>query len=315
MTIQELLYTLDASASPSGFEKPAIDCIEGCIRPYAPELHRTPLGALIARRPGTGKRVLFTAPADTPGFLVTYREESGFFRFGLLGSAPVASLIGLPVRSSGGARGVIGLDGDTDANKAAIHNLFIDPVRGDIRVGDAFIPDLPLTTEGGTVATPALFGIAACASLITLLSREISTECDVYCAFTTHQEVGERGAASVAFDSTPDVAVAVELALSGDTPESRRRGGVTLGGGPALALKTGGAASNIELLQLLESKATFPVQRTADTGRPSNLGEIQSTRSGVTAAVVGIPARMHGLMGIARTDDIEKVADLLAALL
>ena len=137
MNYQDTFRALAAITAPSGFETPVLDAIESLARPFATDMRRDALGNLIVHRAGAGQRVMLITHADTFGLIVTYRDEKGYYRFGLLGGAEPAMLVGLPVRFANGAQGVIGCDGGVSLDKIALRHLYLDLTDGEIAIGDA----------------------------------------------------------------------------------------------------------------------------------------------------------------------------------
>ena len=324
MNYQDTFRDLAMIAAPSGFETPVIDYIEAQARKTASDIRRDALGNLIVHRPGTGARVLLSTHVDTAGFIVTFRDEKGFYRFGLLGKAEPASLVGLPVRTAGGARGVIGCDSGVAAKDLQLRHLYIDVTSGELRIGDACVAALPTHTDGDRFVSPALDGRAGCVAALDVLARVAGQHpstlpqdktADLYVVFSVQQKLGERGAGAAAFTVEPDIAIALELTEAGDTPECENRSAVRLGGGPALPVRVGSSPANLELLESLEQKAAFPVQRTVDLHGQTDLGKLSVSRAGVRACVIGIPARRYGYMGVACQKDIAEAADLALAAL
>ncbi|MEA4824281.1 MAG: hypothetical protein VB111_09240 [Clostridiaceae bacterium] len=315
MNYQDTFRDLATIAAPSGFEAPVIEYIETLVRPYAVDIRRDALGNLLVHRLGMGTRVLLSTHVDTAGYIVTFRDEKGFYRFGLLGHTEPSALVGLPVRFQNGARGVIGCDGGVAVKDLQLRHLYIDVTSGNIRIGDACVAALPTYTDGDRIVSPALDGRAGCVAALDVLSRVHDKDTDLYVVFSVLQKVGERGVGAAAFAIEPAVAISLELTEAGDMPESANRSDVKLGGGPALPVRVGSSPANLELLERLESVAAFPVQRTVDLHGQTDLGKLSISRAGVKACVVGIPARKYGSVGVANQKDMAEAADLVLAAL
>ncbi len=313
MNYQETAERLASVCAPSGFESPVMECIEELARPFATDLHRDALGNLIVHHAGSGRRVMVAAHADTFGMIMTFRDEHGFWRFGLLGKADAGLLTGLPVVFSGGARGVIGCDSGVE--KPEVRNLYLDVISGEVRIGDVCVPELGLVKTEERMASPALEGRAACAAALMVLELAQDSDADLYVVFTVQRTVGERGAGAAAFAVEPEQALLLELTTAGDVPEPANRSAVTLGGGPALPVRIDRHPANLELLEELESRASVPTQRTVDPDSRSDLGKIAASRSGVRACVVGIPARRSGLMTVICPADAVAAAKLVRSIL
>src|SRR5690606_25419570 len=84
------------------------------------------LGNLIARKKGTGKKVMFSAHADEIGVVITYIDEDGFLRFSNVGGLNPLTLLGNRVRFANGVIGMIGRE------KGELKDLSIDKMYIDI---------------------------------------------------------------------------------------------------------------------------------------------------------------------------------------
>jgi endoglucanase len=91
----------------------------------------------------------------------------------------------------------------------------------------------------------------------------------------------------------PEIAVAVDVTLTGDTPECAPMA-VGLGGGPAIKIKDGGMLAHAGvkdwLLRTAESGA-IPCQREVLVRGTTDASAIQVSRAGVPAGCVSIPTR------------------------
>ena len=77
----ELMKKLSNCFGPSGREKMIRETIMEEIKEYADEMIIDPLGNLIARKKGSGKKVLFSAHMDQIALIITHIDEKGFLRF------------------------------------------------------------------------------------------------------------------------------------------------------------------------------------------------------------------------------------------
>jgi len=134
---------------------------------------------------------------------------------------------------------------------------------------------------------------------------------------TAQEEIGCRGARTVANRKSPDFAIAVDVGHATDHPEcdNKKFGEFKLGGGPII---TRGA--NVHpfvfnrLVQCAEELA-MPYQVEADP-RPTGTDgrELQMGGGGVATGVVSIPLRyMHTASEIVDLTDVERVVQLLTA--
>jgi len=136
--------------------------------------------------------------------------------------------------------------------------------------------------------------------------------------FTVQEEIGMRGAATSAYGVAPDVAFAIDVTLTGDTPESRTMA-VRLGGGPAIKVKDSGMIAHggvRELLTRRAAEAGIGVQPEVLVGGTTDAMTIQTSRAGVPAGTVSVPSRyVHTPSQMVDLGDVEGAIALLVAVL
>ena len=110
MELTEILCMLDSAHGPSGDEGDIRAVIHQLARPWADEIMSDVMGNLVARKKGSGPKVMFAAHMDSIGFIVTHIEKEGFLRFGKVGGLHPHSILHTPVRFKSGVQGVISLD-------------------------------------------------------------------------------------------------------------------------------------------------------------------------------------------------------------
>ena len=103
----ELMKKLSDCFSPSGREKNVREMIIDEIKDFADEIKVDPLGNLIARKKGNGKKILFSAHMDQIGLIITHVDEKGFLRFSNVGGIHAKEIIGLSMIFDTGLEGVI----------------------------------------------------------------------------------------------------------------------------------------------------------------------------------------------------------------
>jgi endoglucanase len=150
------------------------------------------------------------------------------------------------------------------------------------------------------------------------LLSEMNPKAAVYAVATVQEEIGARGAVTSGYGIDPQVAIAIDVSHTTDTPSMtayKKRIGVNeMGKGPII---TRGANINPKLFtQLVEAgkKHKIPYQIHAfprGTGTDGNT--LQLVRGGVATAVLGIPNRyMHSPSEIVHLGDVENCARLIA---
>jgi putative aminopeptidase FrvX len=247
------------------------------------------LGSLIAVRRGTGggQRVMLAAHMDEIGVMVTYVDEKGFLRFTPIGWVWTLTCVGNRVVFEDGTLGVIGLEGKRpDRTKApTMQQLYIDvgaTGREDcpVGVGDAAVFVRPFAAQGRRLVAKAMDDRIGCAILIETLRQLGSTPNEVYFAFTTQEETTLSGAQTAAYGIDPDLAIAVDVTGTGDTPESRPMA-VELGKGPAVKVQDSGMVAHPRVRELLvraAEAAGVPVQMEVLEGGTTDASAMQLVR-------------------------------------
>ena len=323
--MKELLRELVEAYGPSGYEEPVRAVIEKILCDKADDLGVDSLGNLIALKKGTGtgKRVMIAAHMDEIGIVVTYVDKNGFMRFGRVGGVNPQTLVGSRVRFGNGAMGIIGWEKWLQASTLpAWDELFIDvgatsPEDAPMSVGDVACFDRPFVDLGTRWAAKAMDDRVGCAVAIQTLMEMDQSPNDVYFVFTTQEEVGTRGAMVSAFGLEPDVALAVDVTLVGDTPEAHPMA-ISLGNGVAIKVMDGGMLSHpgvknwmIDTAKRLGIKYQLEVLEKGTTDAYS----MQTTRAGVPAGCLSVPCRyVHTPSEVVDRGDVEAAVRLLAGL-
>ncbi len=329
--MKTLIRQLVDTYGPSGFEDHVREVIRTHVEPLADELHVDAMGNLFALKKGhgAGKRIMLAAHMDEIGLIVTQVEDEGFLRFSGVGAIPMKALLGVRVRFANGTLGVISHDGGAKPEIAG--KTIPDMSRWFIDVGVSRKEDLPVGV--GDVAAfvrpfqdlgQRLIGGGfddriGCAVLIETMRRLERTPHDVIFTFTVQEEVGLRGARVAAFGMEPDIAIAVDIAPTGDTPRPELPIALKLGAGPSIKIADVGMISHPRLRQTLETVARthdIPYQLEVLPLGSTDAAAMQATRSGVIAGAISIPTRYtHLPTEMIDMSDVENAIDLLIAFL
>jgi len=326
--VQELLKQLSEVYGPSGYEGGIRQILRDTVAGLAAEAHVDALGNLIVQaKAGTagGKRVMLAAHMDEIGLVVSHIDEKGFLRFGPVGGIYPLTMFGQRVRFASGLVGVVGIEPIESKNEANLPKMFIDvgarnreEAEKMVHVGDVVGMDRQLEVSNGRAIGKALDDRAGCLVLVEVLRALHQSPHDVYVVFTTQEEVGLRGATTSAYGVAPDLAIAVDVTDTGDTPESRPMA-VALGKGPAVKVMDGGMLAHAGVKDLMLRVAEthqIPCQREVLLGGTTDARAMQTSRSGVPAGCLSIPTRyIHTASEMIDLDDVKNSIRLLVALL
>ena len=326
--LKDLVKRLTETHGPSGHEHKVRDLIREEIKPLVDEVRVDALGNLIARKKGSGpaprKKIMLAAHMDEIGVMATHVDEKGFLRFAQIGTLFPPTLYGHRVIFGNGTVGVIGRERkDVKANEVKLEQFFIDVGARDaasspIQVGDAAGFWREFGDLGDRIVGKAMDDRVGCAVLIETMRELRKSPHDVFFVFTVQEQVGVRGATTSAYGVQPDLALALDVTDTGDTPESNTMS-VALGKGPAIKVKDSGMLAHPAVKNLLVTtaqEAKIPYQLEVLVGGSTDAMAMQVTREGVPAGVVSIPARyVHTPSEMVDFNDVQNTVKLLVSFL
>jgi len=324
--VKDLIKKLTEAYGPSGHEEQIREVIRAEVQALADEVRVDTLGNLIVRKKGTGggKRVMLAAHMDEIGLIISYVDEKGFLRAHPVGGIDVMTLVGGRVQFADGAIGVIAPE-DRDAFKKEpeLARVYVDigatsreEAKGRLGQVAGFVR--PFGDLGRRITAKALDDRIGCAVLIQTLRQLADSPHDVYFVFSTQEEVGLRGARTSAYGVEPEVGIAVDITLTGDTPEAPKMA-MKLGAGPCIKVMDSGMLSHPGLKDRLIKTAeahNIPYQLEVLARGTTDAAAIQLAHSGVAAGCVSIACRyFHTPSEMIDLDDAENAVKLLVALL
>lgn len=319
----ELLNTLTQTFGPSGHEEAIRAALRQAVEPYADEVRVDALGNLIVHRRGTGggKRLLLTAHMDEIGLVIAHIEANGFARFAQIGGLRPLNCVGARVRFANGAEGVIDVEyREQGANEIPmLRQLYIDfgaphAEAVPVKVGDPGVFVGALRAQNGRLISKTMDDRISCYVLVEVLRQLKSTPHDLYIVFTVQEEYTLGGARTAAYALEPDMAIAVDVTATGDTPKALPMA-VELGKGPAVKVQDSGMIAHPLVRDwLIEAAraAQVPYQLEILVGGTTDAAAMQLTRAGVPAGCLSIPCRhVHSPGEIVDAQDVENAIRLL----
>jgi tetrahedral aminopeptidase len=325
---RELIKRLTETYGPSGHEHRIRDLIQREIKGAADELRVDVLGNLIAKKKGNGganrKKVMLAAHMDEIGVMVTHVDEKGFLRFASIGGVFPINLNGSRCLFGNGVVGVFGHEKkDATRTEVKMDRMFIDVGAANadnsaVNVGDAAGFWRDFADLGDRMVAKAMDDRIGCAVLIEAIQQLKRSPHEIYFVFTVQEEVGLRGATTSAFGVQPDLAIAVDVTDTGDTPESTTMA-VSLGKGPAIKVKDSGMLAHVGVKNLLVQTAQqskIPYQLEVLVGGTTDAMAMQTSREGIPAGVISIPTRyVHTPSEMVDFNDVQNSVKLLVSLL
>ncbi|KZE39945.1 peptidase M28 [Bhargavaea cecembensis] len=337
--LQMLKDLTDAKGIP-GNEREPREVMKRYIEPFADSIDYDGLGSLIAEKKGAegGPRVLVAGHLDEVGFMISKIDEKGFLSFQTVGGwwsqVMLAQRVTIVTRDGREITGVIGskpphiLSADARKKPVDIKDMFIDigasskdeAMEWGVRPGDMVAPYFEFTVMNNPdyLLAKAWDNRIGCAIAIDVL-RKLKDEQHpntVFSAGAVQEEIGLRGARTVAAKVKPDIGFAVDVGIAGDTPGvSSKEASGKMGDGPQIVLFDASMVSHKGLRDLVVDTAEeqgIPYQFETIPGGGTDAGSIHLANEGVPSLAICIPTRyIHSHAAILHKKDYEHAVQLI----
>lgn len=325
--MKSLIKKLVESVGPSGYESRVREVVRKEVEDYADEIQVDAMGNLIVKKGAKkegGLRVMLSAHIDEIGVMVTHVDKNGFARFATIGGVRPHTCYGSRVRFLNGTVGMIGGEKLDNMNQVhAIEAMFIDvgatrPEDCPVKIGDVAAFDRPFEDLGNRLISKAMDDRVCVAVLIETLKQVQKSPHELYFVFSTQEEVGLRGATTAAYAIDPDIGIASDVTMTGDTPRGVTMD-VALGKGPAIKVKDGGMIADPKVVTAMVNAAerhNIPYQMEILLGGTTDAKAMQISRAGMPAGCVSVPTRyVHTPSEMVDLTDVENAVKLLLALI
>ncbi len=335
-----LLETLCNAPGVSGFEGDIQAIMREELSELETEIVTDNLGSIIARDSDKGPRILVAGHMDEIGFMVRLITKQGFIRFSALGGWWDQVLLSQRVAIYGSKGPIIGIIGSKpphvlseEERKKPVEKqeMFIDVgafsdnevIAMGIQPGDPIVPVSPFTCMGNEdmyigKALDNRVGCAICIETLKIL-KNTGHPNQLYIAGTVQEEVGLRGAQTAGTLVEPDIALAFEVAIAGDTPGiDENKAQAKLGKGPVIFLLDRSLIPNLRLRDLaFETAKEMGIEYQVDImeGGSTDAGRLSLVKSGVPSLCIGVPVRyIHSHTGVINIQDYYKAIELTSAI-
>ncbi|MBI3159605.1 MAG: M20/M25/M40 family metallo-hydrolase [Chloroflexi bacterium] len=326
--MKDIIRQLVEAIGPSGYEGEVRALVQKMLKGHVDSMKVDALGNLIARKGKKGVdglTIMLSAHLDEIGIIATHIDDNGFVRFTSIGGVLPRNTAGGRVRFlKTGQVGVIGLEAHKNTSSVpGLDKMYIDlgaSRRAGVKVsvGDVAAFDRPFEDLGGRLVAKAMDDRIGVAILVEVMKGLKATPHEVVGVFSTQEEVGIRGATTAAYGVDPDLGIALDVTLTGDTPNADTMA-VALGNGPAIKVKDSGMISDPRVVAWMEAgarKARLPFQREVLSGGTTDARSIQMARAGVPVGCLSIPCRyVHSPSEMVDYGDVQNSVKLLLALL
>jgi putative aminopeptidase FrvX len=338
LSLKANLEKLSNAYGVTGRENEVRELMIRFMTPYADEIIIDKLENVIAIKKGKPKtpKIMLAAHMDEVGLMVKTITKEGFLQFTKMGGIDDRILPAQKVTvytKKSPRSGIIGskpphIQKEEERKKVLSYDeLFIDvgteskedAAAMGISIGDLVGFDVKYTQLNSDVVCGKAFdNRAGCAAMVEALKMLEKTDCTVCAVGTVQEEVGLRGAATAAFGVDPDLAIALDVTIAGDTPGVREfDSSLKMGKGPALTISDSGLITHPKVLRwLLDSAEEEKIPFQLETGMlgSTDAARIYLTRQGIPSGNISVPARyIHSPVGLVSLKDVENSAKLTVA--
>lgn len=333
----EMLKEFSEAHGISGNEKEVSRIMKKWMQPYADEITYDNNGSIIGVQKGTENvSLMITGHMDEVGFLVREIDKNGFIRLlpvgGWWGHVLPSQTLVVTTREGKRYQGVVGSSAphglSKEVKEKVIHplDLFLDMGVENaqeiydlgIQIGDMVTPDTQFTVMNNP---NYLMGKAwddrLCAAMVVDVMRMLRKEehaCTLYGVGTVQEEVGLRGARTASDMLHPDVAIALDVTTSMDTPMDQGANG--LGKGVILSVMDAGIIGNKNFLYEMEricKDLNLDINYDMMTVGGTDADNIHKAHDGVVTMTLSIPTRyMHSHRLIIHRKDYWQTVLLMA---
>lgn len=339
--MKDLLKKLANAPGVSGFENDIRNLIIEELKEHVDHIEIDNLGNLITTKNGKPdeKKVMIATHMDEVGLMVKYIDKKGFIKFSKIGGINDQTLLNQKIyvhTKKGKIQGVIGskpphLMKEEERKKVVKHDeMFIDIGASSkkeaeklVNIGDPINIKQEFTMLQNSMFTgKSLDNRVGCAILVEVM-KKADCNATIYGVGTVQEEVGLKGARTSAFQINPDMAIAIDVAVSGDHPGIKEgESPACAGKGPIIILTDSsgtGIITHPKVRKLLVSAAEredIPYQLEITEGGTTDATAIHLTREGIPSGVLSPAVRyMHSPVEVANLEDIENTVKLMLAAL
>ncbi len=333
----DLLKTLSEIPGPVGREGLVQEKVREHLVNLGLEVLQDKIGNLTTTMAGTNKHYALVAHADEVGFLVSNIDASGFIRVKWNTAGHMPDLRLLPgqhvmLMTDGGM--VPGVFCVKTAHIAGPEGKKKLPSYSEIFLDIGAASDVEVEERGVHIGTPVLYDTVlrqhghnivgksmddrVGLTMMLVLAEEFSKLAEkerptLTFVSTVMEELGAKGAASVAKNLDVDGVIILEIGLADDHPGTDGEAGVALGRGPVIVVKDSQLHYSHEMIERLVATAkknSIPVQRAVYHNYATD--GLQMVMQGQKVSTLGIPCRYsHSSFETLNLTDVENAIQLL----
>ena len=339
---QGLLQRLADAPGPSGAEEAVRAIMVGEMKGLPTTVIRYDgMGNVIAQQGSSGPRIMIDAHMDELGGMVRRVTPNGFLTMQMLGGWLDQALVDQrwivvgskgPVHAVTGIRDIHVVPAEDRTKVFPRDSLFLDigaknaeeAAAMGVEPGDPVVPDAPFTVMNGSdnYLGKAWDDRIGCAVLLEVMRRTATLPHanQLFFVATVQEEVGLRGARVATQVVKPDIGIAIEGGITGDTAGARpEETQAKLGAGPGLFLYDSSTIANRKMVTLVKGTARekgIPLQLDLVQGYGDDSAEMQTAAGGAPTVNLVVPVRYtHAHNGIVNRGDFDRTVELVVDLL
>ncbi|MDH3890051.1 MAG: M42 family metallopeptidase [candidate division Zixibacteria bacterium] len=337
---EELLKELTEANGVPGYEHEIRKIMTRELEGNVDEILRDKTGSVVGRKRGNSDdpRIMVIGHMDEIGFMVKEITKAGYIKFLPLGGWWPHVALGQRMRvitAKGPVVGVVGskpphlLEADERAKVMKVSDMILDVgvqqgfnvrTKLGIKEGDPIVPDSEFTVMGNrkqylSKAFDNRMGCAVALDVVRKFQRAKHPN-TIFAGGTVQEEVGLRGAQTLAHLIDPDVCFCVDVGVAQDLPPEPFSKREKLGGGPSVLMYDARMIPNLGLRDLVVKTAEdkkIPFHLTVMERGAGDGGPVHLSRLGVPTIYMGAPVRyIHAHNGIMNRTDYDNTVKLIA---
>ncbi len=340
-TLGLLQRLADAAGSP-GAEEPVRAIMVPEMKGFSTEpIRYDGIGSVVAQQGKTGPRVMIDAHMDELGGMVRRVTPNGFLTMQMLGGWLDQALVDQrwiiigskgPVHAVTGIRDIHIVPAEERTRVFSRDSLYLDvgaknaaeAAAMGVAPGDPVVPDSPFLVMNGSgnYLGKGWDDRIGCAVLVEAMRRTMAMPHPntlLYVA-TVQEEVGLRGAKTATQMVKPDIGIAIEGGITGDTAGARpEESQAKLGAGPGMFLYDSSTIPSRKMVAFARATAAgagIPLQADLVQGYGDDSAEMQMNNGGTPTINLVVPVRYtHSHNGVVNRGDFDKMVDLVVAML
>ena len=339
---EQLLKEITEANGVSGYEGDIRRLMAKELKGKVSEIQYDKVGSIMGVKKGTSAnpRVMVVGHMDEVGFMVKEITGDGYIKFLPLGGWWGHVALGQRMRiitSKGPVLGVIGskpphiLQPSEREKVLEPKDMFIDvgvmekydiKKKLGIKIGDPIVPDSPFTKMANPdiYMSKAFDNRVACAIAIEVAEKlqKVKHPNTYLACGSVQEEVGLRGAQTLAHLANPDVCIVVDVGLALDVPPEGFKKAERFGGGASILVYDALMIPNLKLRDLVVTTAEknkIKYHLTTMEKGATDGGRVHLSRLGVPSVVIGPPTRyIHSHNSMMCRKDYDSVVKLIVEL-